>query len=434
MKVDGSPVRSFGFGPARWASRLGLHYGWVVVGVTFILLLASAGVRSAPGVLIKPLERDFGWSRGDISWALAVSLVTLGFAGPISGAFMNRYGMRRTAVAFLLLGALGVAATATIQNLLGLYGSWGILVGLGTGGVSTVMSATVANIWFEHRRGLVTGILGGASSAGQFVLLFPLLWAEHAWGWRPAMLMMALFLGGVVFPLTLLFLRSRPKDVGLLPVGAGTAAGAAFVADTRHTSLREAARAHEFWLLAGSFFICGFTTVGLVGFHFIPHAAEHGFSTTEATGIVTLMGSMNILGTLGSGWLTDRYSPRRLLAAYYVLRAGSLLVLPLITTLPLMSLFAVVFGLDYIATVPPTVMLTADRFGRRSVPTLFGWISCAHMVGGAIAAAFAGQIHDIAGDYALPIYISGLLGLLAAGMAFNINRSRVRITPAPSPA
>jgi MFS family permease len=417
-------------GPAALAAAAGLHYGWVIVAVTFILLITSAGVRSAPGILITPLEEDFSWSRGDISWPLALSLVSLGLAGPASGWVTNRFGMRAMVLAFLALAAAGVALTATMRNIVGLYAYWGIFVGFGTGGVSTVLSAAVANVWFESRRGLVTGILGGASSAGQFVLLFPLIWAEEAWGWRGAVLGIAGLLAFAVLPVTLLFIRSRPGDVGLRPIGAGHATAPA---DTRITPLREAVRTREFLLLASSFFICGFTTIGLVGFHFIPHASEHGFSKAEASGIVTLMGAMNIVGTLGSGYLTDRFSPRKLLALYYFLRAISLLVLPLITTLPLMSVFAIGFGLDFIATVPPTIMLTADRFGRRSVPTLFGWITCSHMIGGAAAAVFAGQIHDLAGDYAIPIYVSGLLALLAAGMAFNITTRRVPVR-APIPA
>lgn len=412
-------------------SRPRFHYAWVIVAVGFLLLLASAGVRSAPGVLIEPLEDDFGWTRGEISLALAVSLLALGFAGPASGWVIGRIGMRAMAVLFIVLSVAGVALTAAMQNIVQLYLFWGVLVGFGTGGVSTVLSATVANTWFETRRGLVTGILGGASSAGQFVLLFPLIIAEQAWGWRGATAGMAVLLAVLILPLTVFLFRSRPADMGLQPFGAGAANTAP--ADTRQTSLREALRVQEFWLLASTFFICGFTTVGLIGFHFIPHAGEHGFSRAEASGIVTIMGAMNIAGTLGSGWLTDRYSPRKLLAAYYFLRACSLLVLPLITTVPLMSLFAVVFGLDFIATVPPTVMLTADRFGRRSVPTLFGWITCSHMVGGAVAAAFAGAIHDLAGDYSIPFYVSGLLAMFAAALAFNI-RPRYRAEPLPAAA
>jgi predicted MFS family arabinose efflux permease len=409
-----------------------LHYGWIVVAVGFVILLASAGVRSAPGVLIEPLEDDFGWSRAKISWALAVSLISLGLAGPASGWIIGRVGMRAMAVGFIVVAIGGVALSALIQNIVHLYVSWGILVGFGTGGVGTVLSAAVANTWFETRRGLVTGILGGASSAGQFVLLFPLIWAEDAWGWRGAIAAMAALLAVLILPLAAIAFRSKPADMGLQPYGSGH--GAAAPADTRFTPLREALRTNEFWLLASTFFVCGFTTVGLIGFHFIPHAGEHGFSRTEASGVITLMGAMNIVGTLGSGWLTDRYSPRKLLAIYYFTRACSLLVLPLITTMPLMSLFAVVFGLDFIATVPPTIMLTADRFGRRSVPTLFGWITCSHMVGGAVAAAFAGQVHDLAGDYAIPFYASGLLAMFAAALAFNINSRARPVSPEPAPA
>lgn len=417
----------------RMSSASRVHYAWVIVGVAFVLLLASAGVRSAPGILIEPLEDDFGWSRGRISLALAVSLVALGLAGPASGWVIGRIGMRRMAVLFLAIGIVGIALTAAMRSIVELYVAWGLLVGFGTGGVSTVLSAAIANTWFESRRGLVTGILGGASSAGQFVLLFPLLWAEALWGWRGAVAGMALLLAGLVLPLAALAFRNRPADVGLQPYGTSAATLAA-PADTRITPLRDALRVREFWLLASSFFICGFTTVGLIGFHFIPHAGEHGFSKPEASAIVTLMGIMNIVGTLGSGWLTDRYSPRKLLATYYLLRASSLLVLPFITTVPLMSLFAVVFGLDFIATVPPTIMLTANRFGRRSVPTLFGWITCSHMVGGALAAAFAGQVHDIAGDYSIPIYVSGLLALLAAAIAFNIVPRPAHTAPAAATA
>lgn len=417
--------------PESAAARLGIHYGWVIVGVAFVLLLASAGVRSAPGLLIEPLEDRFGWSRGQISWALAVSLVTLGFAGPASGWLIGKVGMRWMAALFLGLAVTGVGLTAIMQSILGLYVFWGLMVGFGTGGVSTVLSAAVANTWFETRRGLVTGVLGGASSAGQFVFLFPILWAEDAWGWRGAVTVIAIFLVVVALPLALIFLRARPADVGLFPVGAKVAPPAA--ATVQRVGLREAARTGEFWLLAGSFFICGFTTVGLVGFHFIPHASEHGFSKAEASGLVSLMGAMNVAGTLGSGWLTDRFSPRKLLATYYFLRALSLLVLPAITSVELMSLFAVVFGLDFIATVPPTIMLTANRFGRASVPTLFGWITCSHMIGGAVAAAFAGQVHDIAGDYAIPIYVSGFLALIAAGLAFQAGGRRAApVVPSPA--
>lgn len=410
-------------GPAAWAARHGVHYGWIMVAVTFLIVITAAGVRAAAGVLIRPLEAEFGWGRGELSLAFSLSLLVYGIAGPISGRIADRFGVRRMALLFLTLAGVGVALTALVAHLWQMHLFWGVVVGLGTGGVATVMSATVASTWFAARRGLVTGILGGGASAGQLVFLPLLVWVTALWGWRAALALLAVVLLGVVLPAALVLLRSRPRDVGLEPYGSAGEAAAA-VADTRVTPLRQALRTGDFWLLALTFAVCGFTTMGLIGTHFIPHAVEHGFSEAQAAGILGLIGGMNVVGTITSGWLCDRYSPRKLLAGYYFLRALSLLALPLITTLPFMSLFAVVYGLDYIATVPPTVLLTAQRFGRRSVGTIYGWITFSHMVGGALAATLAGQIHDHAGDYAPAIYLSGLLGLLAAAMAFNIRPRR----------
>ncbi|HEY7467485.1 MAG TPA: MFS transporter [Dehalococcoidia bacterium] len=405
---------------ARWAARHGVHYSWVVVGVAFFVVVAASGVRATPGVLIRPLERDFGWSRSEISLAIALSLLVYGLASPLSGRIADRFGLRAMTLAFLATSGVGVALSATIAHLWQMQLFWGVIVGLGTGGVATVMGAIVANIWFESRRGLVVGMIGGAASAGQLIFLPLLVWITSEWGWRTALGFLGTLMLAVILPLAFLLMRSRPQDVGLQPYGTGAGAAGA-VKDDRVTPISQAVRTGDFWLLASTFFVCGFTTVGLIGAHFIPHATEHGFSEAQAAGILSLIGAMNVVGTLASGWLCDRYPPRLLLATYYFLRALSLLVLPFISTLPFMSVFAVVFGLDYIATVPPTVMLTAERFGRRSVGSIYGWITFAHMVGGAIASYAAGYIHDVADEYSIAFYLAGLLGLLAAMMAFGIN-------------
>jgi len=419
-----------GLSPTAWAARRGVHYGWIIVGVTFVTVLAAAGVRAAPAVLIRPLERDFGWTRGEISLALSLSMVMYGFGGPLAGRLTDRYGLRGTTIIFVTTTAAGTILSVSLAHLWQLNVFWGLIVGIGTGGTATVMSATVANIWFESRRGLITGLLGGASSAGQLVFLPLLVWLVSRWDWRAAIVLLAVLITGFILPAVTLLMRSQPRDLGLTPYGAG-AAGATPV-DTRVTPMSRALRTGDFWLLAGTFAICGFTTMGLIGTHFVPHAVEHGFTEAQAAGILSVIGGMNVVGTIASGWLCDRFPPRKLLAGYYFFRALSLLALPMIDTLPLMSLFAVVYGLDFIATVPPTVMMTADRFGRRSVGSIYGWISFSHMVGGAAGAAAAGLIHDAADNYTAVIYISGLLAMLAAAMAFNLRPRRV--TPALSPA
>ncbi len=426
-----SPRVSF-LSPVSLASRAGIHYGWIMVAVTFLLVTVTAGIRSAPGVMITPLKDDFGWSTAQISWAISVSILTLGFAGPVSGKLIDRHGIRPVMLGFLVLGSAGVVATFMMQQLWHLYAFWGVMVGFGAGGTSIVLSATVANTWFFERRGLVTGLLGGAASAGQLVFILLLALIVDEWGWREAVGLMGALAAVVVLPAAVLLLRSRPSDVGLAPYGSRPGQ-VALASDERMVPMKEAMRTGDFWLLALSFGVCGFTTIGLIGTHFIPHATEHGYTERQAAGILSAIGAFNVVGTIASGWLTDRYSPRKLLAVYYFLRGCSLLVLPAISGVPLMSAFAVVFGLDYIATVPPTVMLTANRFGRRSVGTIYGWITFSHMVGGAAAAALAGQIHDAAGDYGIAMYLGGILAVFAAALAFRVG-TRAPRTPTLAPA
>lgn len=416
------------FSPLAWAARHGIHYAWIVVGVTFFAVLVSAGVRAAPAVLIEPLESEFGWRRSQISLAISLSLLTYGLASPSSGWLLDRLGIRGIAISFLGIAVIGVAATSFVNSLWQMNAFWGV-VGMGTGGVAGVIGAAVASTWFESRRGLVTGVLGGAMSAGQLVFLPIVRWLTDTYSWRTAIVFLAVLLGGVVWPLVLLLIRSRPADVGLKPYGAGSMGAAALAQEQRSTPISQAVRTADFWLLAMSFGVCGFTTMGLIGTHFVPHAVEHGFTRSQATWILAILGAFNVVGTMASGWLCDRYSPRMLLASYYFFRALSLLALPFIsniTVLPIafMSGFAVIFGLDYIATVPPTVLLVAERFGRRSMGTIYGWITFVHMAGGAAAAYFAGWVHDKVGEYAPAFYIAGVLGLLAAAMAFSVRPRR----------
>jgi predicted MFS family arabinose efflux permease len=318
----------------------------------------------------------------------------------------------------------------TVQQLWQLHLFWGFVVGAGTGGVATVMGATVANTWFESKRGMITGLTGGAASAGQLVFVPLLVFVTAQWGWRASVGVLAVLVLGIILPLAFTFMRSRPRDVGIEPYGVGKA-GVVAVTDDRYTPVREAVRTGDFWLLCSTFFVCGFTSVGLIGAHFIAHATEHGFSDAQAAGIFSVIGAMNIFGTIGAGILCDRYSPRHLLAGFYVLRALTLLALPFITTMPLMGVFALTFGIDYIATVPPTVMLTAERFGRRSVGTIYGWITFVHMLGAAVASYFAGYVHDALGEYTVAMYVAGILGLLAAMLAFGINTGEKTKAPEP---
>jgi MFS family permease len=413
-----------------------LPYAFVIVAVTFVVLLAAAGVRAAPGVLIKPLEAEFGWDRASISLAIAVSILAFGLGAPLSGGLIDRFGPRRVMLGGLVLVVGGLVPLALMTDLWQLHLFWGIVTGVGTGAVTNVLGATVALRWFRTHRGVVLGAFAAASSAGQLIFIPSLQAVVLDAGWRTAVGGMAAILGLTLLPV-LLLMRDRPSDVGQQAFGA-TGDAATEAADqaeaVRSTPLREAARSRDFWLLAGSFFICGYTSNGLIGTHLIPHAVEHGFTEVTAASAVALMGTMNIVGTMASGWLTDRYDNRRLLAAYYGFRALSIAALPFILEVPQLFLFAVVYGLDWIATVPPTANLTARIFGRGSLGTIYGWIFFSHMVGAALAAFLGGLFRDVYGDYHAIFISAALIGFVAVLFASRISQGGVRGREQPLPA
>jgi len=399
------------------------HYAWVIVAVTLVTLMAAQAVRAAPGVIIVPLEQEFGWDRAAISLAVGVSLLTFGLGGPLGGWLLERFGPRRLLLGGILLIGAGLFALINVSQLWQLFLVWGIVIGLGTGAAGQVASAAIAQRWFRTHRGLIVGLFGGATSAGQLVFVPAMAALTVTMGWRSAIVLLLGAAAVVVVPLALL-MRDRPSDVGERAVGEGTTLTAAEKADdARRTPLGEAVRRREFWLLAGSFFVCGYTSNGLIGTHLIPHAVEHGFTDVAAAGALALLGALNIVGTLASGWLTDRYDNRKLLAAYYGFRAMSLFALPLVYDLRGLLLFAVVYGLDWIATVPPTVNLTAQIFGRGSVGTLYGWIWFSHMVGAALAAYAGGFFRVLLGDYHLMFVSAGILGFIAVTLVSRIPES-----------
>jgi len=406
-----------------------LHYAWVVVAVTLLTLMAAQAVRAAPGVIIVPLEQEFGWDRAAISLAVGVSLLAFGLGGPLGGMLLERFGPRRLLLGGIVLIAAGLFALLNIHELWQLHLVWGLVIGLGTGAAGQVASAAIAQRWFRTHRGIVVGLFGGATSAGQLVFVPAMAALTVGIGWRAAIV---LLLGAAVLVLVplALFMRDRPSDVGQRAYGEGTMLTPDEKADdARRTPLRDALRRREFWLLAGSFFVCGYTSNGLIGTHLIPHAVEHGFTEVTAASALALLGALNIVGTLASGWLTDRYDNRRLLAAYYGFRALSLLALPIVYELQGLIIFAVVYGLDWIATVPPTVNLTATIFGRASVGTLYGWIWFSHMVGAALAAYAGGFFRVLLGDYHLMFVSAAVMGFIAVALVSRIPQSGRAVPP-----
>jgi MFS family permease len=407
-----------------------LHRAWPVAAVGFVTLIGAAGFRSVPSVLLDPLHEEFGWSHATISSAVSINLLLFGLISPFAAALMDRLGLRRVVAGALVLIALGSGLTIFMTSAWQLWLCWGLLVGVGTGSMSMAFVATITGRWFVRRRGLVTGVLTAAGATGQLIFL-PLiakLATDH--GWRvPALVAAGAAL--LVVPLVLLFMRDYPSDVGLTAYGApeGSTAGqrvqtTGSSALRALTALRDAARRPAFWLLAGGFAICGASTNGLIGTHFVTAAHDHGMPPTTAASLLALVGVFDIGGTILSGWLTDRWDPRYLLIAYYSLRGLSLLVLPSLlspTAEPSMWVFIIFYGLDWVATVPPTVALCREWFGVDG-PIVFGWVFASHQVGAAIAATGAGAIRDAQGSYNLAWYLAGGLCAAAALMSASIRR------------
>jgi MFS family permease len=419
---------------AKLTSRPRIHYAWVIAGVTFLTLLATAGVGSTRAVLIVPLEQEFGWTRATISAAVAINLLLFGLGGPFAASLMERFGVRRVMLSGLLLLAVGVGLTPLMREPWQLIALWGFVIGSATGGTAIVLGATVANRWFANRRGLVVGIFTAANATGQLIFLPLLASLIGAFGWRAAALT-TLGVALVVTVLVAVFMRDQPVDVGQTAYGVSEAPGpevAQAPASSAIGGLLLGLRSGDFWLLSMSFLICGLTTNGLIGTHLIPASMDHGMPEVAAASLVAAMGVFDLVGTTASGWLSDRVDNRILLAWYYGLRGLSLMFLPYAFGGGTLSLagFVVFYGLDWVATVPPTVRLTADIFGRRNVGIIFGWIFAAHQLGAAMAAFGAGVLRTWLGDYQVAFMTAGLLCLLACGLVMRIGRSQ-RTVAAP---
>jgi predicted MFS family arabinose efflux permease len=417
----------------------GQKYAFVVAGVTFLVLLTAAGVRSAPGVLIVPWETAFGWDRSVISLAAAVGIFLYGLMGPFAAALMQSFGVRRTLALALALISASACLSLFMSEPWQLVATWGVLSGLGTGCLAFVLAATIVNRWFVTNRGLMMGILTASAATGTLVFL-PMLAAISESGWKPVVMVIAT-VTALLIPVILLLVPGRPADIGRRPYGASE--GDVLAAEPTRanpvcvalSTLAMASRSGDFWLLFATFFICGFTTNGLVGTHLIPMCADYGIAAVSAAGLMAMMGVFDLVGTTASGWLTDRYDSRKLLFIYYGLRGLSLMYLPYSDfTLYGLSLFAVFYGLDWIATVPPTLRLTTASFGETAAPIVFGWIAAGHQLGAATAAFVGGLLRTTSGSYFEAFIIAGFAGLLAAVLSLLIGRplwgARVRIAPA----
>lgn len=398
-----------------------LHYSWVVLTVTFVSIIVAGIIRSSSGVFIDPFEQQFGWSRTSISFAFALSLFLYGFSGPFMAAFVEKFGLKRMMIGSMTLLTIGLASTFIMRSEWQLMLIWGIMIGIGSGLFLTVLSTQVANRWFVKRRGLAVGILTAATATGQLILLPVLAWLVDTYSWKVAILLIFV-LGLLMIIFIAILMRNYPREMGIGPYGQDNVikeetplVGNPFMAAIH--ALLEGVKAKEFWLLAGSFFICGLSTSGLIGTHFISYCISFGIPVVTAATTLSFMGIFDLIGTTVSGWLSDRFDNRWLLFWYYSLRGISLLMLPFALSTgsyEWLIVFSIFYGLDWIATVPPTIALTRQRFGIQKSAMMYGWMVAAHQVGAAVAAYSGGVIYNVFGSYQWAFMLAGGFCLLAS--------------------
>lgn len=416
----------------NWAARMvggRFHYAWIVVAVVFLVLLAAAGTRATPSVMMVPLEHQFGWSRATISLAISVNIALYGLMGPFAAAAMQRFGVRPTLLAALGTMAAGVALSALMTHPWQMILIWGVMVGGATGVAALSLSATVVTRWFTTHRGLAMGVLTASSATGQLVFLPFLAAIAEKHGWQPVVLVVALA-ATVVLPLVAFLLPERPASMELRPYGEPHDAPIAPPAAQGNPiklafgALTSASRTRDFWLLFFSFFICGASTNGYIGTHLIAMCGDYGMTEVQGASLLATMGIFDLFGTTLSGWLSDRFNARVLLFWYYGLRGLSLIYLPHAFGIDFFGLpiFAVFYGLDWIATVPPTVRLATDVYGKERAPIIFGWVVAGHQLGAAFAAFGAGLLRSSLGTYTVASMISGGLCLIASFLVLRINR------------
>ncbi|MBY4605175.1 MULTISPECIES: MFS transporter [Bacillus] len=395
-----------------------LHYAWIIVSVTFLILLAVQGVRLSFGAFVEPWERQFSMDRGTISLISTISFIVYGISQPVIGRLVDKWGARAVLSWSALLTGVSIFLTYLVTSPWQLFLLYGLGVSLGVGGASNVAASVLVVNWFSKKRGLAFGIMEAGFGAGQMLLVPGSLMLIHWFSWKLTVVVLGLLLIVIVFPAALLMLRNNPSEKNTEPIGGLAAAEKETASKTTALSVTGMFRMKQFWFLILPFLICGFTTVGLMDTHLIPFSHDHGFSTTVTSAAVSLLAGFNIAGILLSGIVADRWSSRKILCFLYAVRALSIVILIYSHEPYLLLAFAILFGLVDFATVAPTQMLATQYFQNYSIGLMIGWLSLAHQIGSALGAYVPGVIYTVTGEYTLAFYLS--IGMLVLASVMNV--------------
>lgn len=395
-------------------SKPKIHFAWWVLGITFVALLVGAGSRFSFGAYIKPLELEFHASRGGMGGISFLSFIVYGLSQPLVGGLVDRYGPRIVLSGSMVMIGAGLLLTSVTDNFWSLRLAFGVIASIGFAGSSSVAASVIAAQWFVKRRGLAIGLLTAAFSLGQMVIVPMSIYLISQIGWRDAFRVLAMIMLIGILPLVAIFLRSKPQEIGIRPFGAGD--------DWVEKPLPKRARglwspdlgkifrSPYFWPLALPYFICGFTTSGLMDTHLIPFAQEMHMHKADVATTISLLALFNFFGSAAAGYFSDRWDKGKMLVAIYGLRVFTVLFLLTVREPLALMIFGVAFGLVDFATVAPTSALSAELFSGSSLGMVYGWISLSHQLGAASGSFIPGLLYDWTGGYqASFILASGML-------------------------
>lgn len=413
-----------------------VYYGWIVVAAAALSLTFTAGARLLPGIVLKDVTTEFGWTRSELMLAITINMIVLSIMQPFTGAMTDRFGPRNTLVAGILsIGAMMLTLSFANQ-LWHFYVIYGFFGAFGLAAVSPVNVTSLVSGWFLEKRGIALSISTSGTAFGQLLVVPIATWVLTMTEWPALYRGMAAVLLVVVMPMALLFIK--PADGDDSKASADTASGEV---TAQPATLREALAGNPFWLLAFGFFVCGFT-MAFANTHFIAYADDMGMSTTFAAQLIAVTAVFSIIGSFALGWAADRHPRQRVLSLTYFLRGFAFVLLMLLPLGTPDLIYAAVLGISWTATTPLTAAISADIYGRRHLGIIFGTMFSFMNIGFGAGSFLDGLAYDLYGTYRGALIVNAALGLLAAIAVLGVSTARpdrsrsphVADSPRPVPA